>query len=222
MATIIRRDREDEVPAGDAVRPAVFTLSDMETQGESYVRVIRAEASKTVQEAKDQADAVRKAAEAEGRRAAETSINELLDRRIGEQMQTLRPALDAAVATIADSRGEWLDHWEKSAIRLAAAMAERIVRRELSQDPAITTEWVREALELTAGDAEVTVLLHPDDHKRIASQIGPLAESIGRIAKPRVVADPALSPGGCRVETKYGSVDQQLETQLERLQEELS
>jgi len=36
------------------------------------------------------------------------------------------------------------------------------------------------------------------------------------------VADPDITPGGCRVDTQFGSIDQQLETQLARIEEELT
>ena len=35
-----------------------------------------------------------------------------------------------------------------------------------------------------------------------------------------LVADPAITPGGCRVETRFGVIDQQFETQLARIEEE--
>jgi flagellar biosynthesis/type III secretory pathway protein FliH len=37
-----------------------------------------------------------------------------------------------------------------------------------------------------------------------------------------VVADESISPGGCRIETRYGEVDQQIEAQLRRIEEDLA
>ncbi|MFQ5550985.1 MAG: FliH/SctL family protein [Gemmatimonadales bacterium] len=37
-----------------------------------------------------------------------------------------------------------------------------------------------------------------------------------------IVADSAVSPGGCFVETEFGNIDQQFETQLARIEEELT
>lgn len=221
MATIIKSDGVDEAAAGDAVRPAVFTYSDMGAQGDDYVRAVKAEAAKAVQQANAEAAAIRTKAEEEGRRVAETAILELIDRRLADQMVTIRPALDAAIAQIVESRGDWLAHWEEATMRLAASIAERIVRRELTADPTILRASVRDALTLAAGCSEVTVFLHPLDHKRIAEHVGPLSESIERVATPRFVADESLEPGDCRVETEHGSIDQRVRTQLDRLVEEL-
>jgi flagellar assembly protein FliH len=37
----------------------------------------------------------------------------------------------------------------------------------------------------------------------------------------RIVADESITAGGCRVDTEFGSLDQQLEAQLARITEEL-
>ena len=37
-----------------------------------------------------------------------------------------------------------------------------------------------------------------------------------------VVADATIERGGCRVETRFGTIDQQFESQLKRIEEELT
>ena len=41
-------------------------------------------------------------------------------------------------------------------------------------------------------------------------------------AAAELAADENISPGGCRVETEHGSIDQQIEAQLARILEELT
>ena len=108
-------------------------------------------------------------------------------------------------------------------IALAAKMAERIVRRELvTPSPAISEAWLTEALTLAAGSSDLTVRLAPIDYEHLRGHAERLAESVGGLGEARFVSDEAISPGGCRVETRHGAIDQQLETQLDRLTEELS
>ena len=223
MATILKHD----VPATDsspdrAIRLATFTLSDMSVQGDEYVQAVRLEAAKAVQQANAEADAIRKQAEADGRAAAMAKIDELLDERLAKQMTTLGPALEKVVKELNDSKGEWLAQWEQAALGVAKAIAERIVRRELTTDPKLTLEWVREALTLAANCSEVTVLLNPAEHEGLRNEVESLAASIAKIATAHVEADDSISSGGCRVVTKHGSIDMQIETQLDRLAEELS
>ena len=115
-----------------------------------------------------------------------------------------------------DARQAWQRHWEQHALRVASAIASRIVRREIDKVPLITLDLVREALQLAAGNERITLRLHPDDQATLGDRVSTLAGELGSLAEVRVVADPAITSGGCRVDTEFGSIDQQLEAQLDR------
>ena len=55
----------------------------------------------------------------------------------------------------------------------------------------------------------------------LAGQIERLTKEFNRLAPLEIVADPSVSAGGCRLETQFGVIDQQFESQLARLREEL-
>jgi flagellar biosynthesis/type III secretory pathway protein FliH len=222
MATIIRRDDITEARSGRTVRAVAFDFTDMRGQADGYLTTVRHEAAKIVQQAHQQAEQIRRQAEAAGRHAAEKAIERILDEKVAKQMETLLPALRKLVTEIKDAKGQWLDEWEHSAVHVAAAMAERIIRRQLDRQPEIQLELVREALELAAGSAEVTLHLNPADHEHLGPQATRLAEALSPLAPATVVADPSISPGGCRVETKHGQIDQQIESQLRRIEQELA
>lgn len=222
MATIIRHDDVSETRAGTAVRPVAFDFADMTGQAGAYLSTVRREAAKIVQQAHQQAEQIRRQAEAAGRQAAEQAIERILDEKIAKRMETLLPALEKLVADIRDAKGQWLDEWEGSAVHVAATIAERVIRRQLDRQPEIKIELVREALELAAGSADVTVRLNPEDHAHLGPQVTRLAEALSPLGPASVVADPDVSPGGCRVDTKYGQIDQQIESQLRRIEQELT
>ena len=221
MATIIKRESQ-LFASGTELRNVAFDLADMTAQADVYLQEVRAEAAKIVQQAEKEAADIRQQAELAGKQAAEAAIERILDEKVAQQMKTLTPALSSAVQQIEDSRQDWLRHWESSATRLACAIAARIVRRELTAEPEIALEWVREALQMCAGAAEITVRLHPTDHETLGNQVSQLVEVFIPTAQANIVADSSLAVGGCRIETEFGAIDQQLETQLERLQQELS
>jgi flagellar assembly protein FliH len=220
MATIIKTESQ-AIPSGTPLRQVAYDLSDFSGQADSYLNQVRAEAAKIVMQAKQESERVRSQAEQAGRKAAEAAIEKILDEKVSKQMQTLTPALHEAVSQIVDSQADWQRHWEKSIVALACSLAKRIVRRELKNDPAISVEWIREALELASGAAEITVRLSPNDFETLRTQTEQLAAVFSPAATARVVADQAITVGGCRVETQFGSIDQQLETQLSRVAEEL-
>lgn len=197
-------------------------MSDMSGQADQYLDSVRSEAVKIVDQAKQEAAAVRKQAEQAGQQAAEAAIERILDEKVAKQMQTLTPALAAAVKQVEDSRQEWLQVWESRTVQLACSIAQRIIRRELGQQPELSLEWIAEALRLCSGTAQITVKLHPSDHATLGAQVTRLAEEFHPAAPANIVADEAVTAGGCRVETEFGSIDQQIETQLERVAQELS
>lgn len=222
MATIIKRGSQAEHPSGHAVRPIAFSFEQLEGRAEEYLESVRREAAKIVQQAHRDAEEVRRNAEVAGRKAAEQAIEKLLDEKITKQIKTLRPALEGVASQLADARGRWLSEWEASAVHLAARMAERILRHELSREPAAPLALVRESLELAAGSANITVHLSPDDCKHLSAASGEIVESLKQLAPAKIVADASVSPGGCLVKTEFGAIDQRIESQLARLEEELT
>jgi flagellar assembly protein FliH len=221
MATIIKPESSQR-HSGTAFRQVAYDLTDMAAAADDYLRGVRHEAAKIVEQSRRDAAVVRQQAEEAGRRAAEEAIERILDEKVAKQMKTLTPALQSAIEQIRDAKQEWRRYWESAATALAAAMAGRLVRGELTRRPEISLEWVREALELAAGSGEIAIHLHPDDCQILERQVQTLAEVMHPTATVRLVPDEAVSAGGCRIVTEFGSVDMQLETQLERIKQELS
>jgi flagellar assembly protein FliH len=216
MSTVIKAaDRSH------GVRSEAFNFDDLALQAEAYLRGIRVQAEQIVAKAAQDAVALRKAAELEGRRAGEQAIERLVDQKISKELETVLPALRTAVDDIARSKHGWLASWEQQAIRLSAAIAARICRRELSRQPEITLELVREALELAGTSARLRIYLHPNDQSALGRQLEQIVTEFSRLATAQIVADAQISRGGCRVETDYGVIDQQFEAQLKRIEEEL-
>ncbi len=221
MATIIKT-HGGQTASGPTLRGAAYDLTDMAAQADQYLAQIRAEAVKVVEQAQQEAAAIKQHAEAAGKKAAEAAIERILDEKVAQQMRTLTPALQAAAKQIEDAKQEWLRHWERTAISLAAAIAERLVRAELTRRPEITLEWVREALQLAAGSGDMMIQLAPADQSTLKKQVQQIASVFAPLAHVTVTASEGVTPGGCRVVTEFGVIDQQIETQLSRIKEELS
>jgi flagellar assembly protein FliH len=222
LATIIKRGSQAEVVSGTAVRPIAFSFEEMAGRADEYLESVRREAAKIVQQAHRDAEEVHRNAEAAGRAAAEAAIERLLEEKITKQMATLRPALQSVAHQLADARGRWLSEWEASAVHLAARMAERILRHELSREPQAPLALMRESLELASGSGSITIHLSPEDCRHLSAASGEIVESLKRLAPAKIMADASVSPGGCVVKTEFGEIDQRLESQLARLEQELT
>lgn len=215
MAGIIKAG-SPPVAKSDAAR--AFQFDDM---GESYLDRVKSEAAKIIAEARQEAVKIKAKAADEGKQAAIAAVESTLRTRLEQQLKSGLAALAQAAQKIAESRHAWQQHWETHATQLAAAMAQRLCRRELSRDPQIAVAWIREALEMAAGNAQITLRLNPADHSALAAQAERIAQQVAGLAPVRIVADPAITAGGCRVDTEFGSLDQRLESQLARITDEL-
>ena len=212
MPTIIRATDQNRATVGVA-----FNFDDMATQAQQYLDKVRAEAAEIIVQAQKDAAVVRQRAEKEGQQAAMASTEQMIQRQLGNVL----PALKKAVSDIQQSRQAWLAHWEATGLHVAAALAQRITRGELARRPEIPIELIREALQLAAGSPQVRLHLNPADHKALSEQVTLVMQEIGKLGDAQVVSDAAVTAGGCRVETRFGSIDQQFDAQLARIEEEL-
>jgi flagellar assembly protein FliH len=222
MAIIIPKDGPMESHRQRVAQPVAFSFADMHGQASEYLGMVRQEAAKLVQQAHRDAERIRRQAEVAGRKAAEVAAENILDEKVAKRMETLLPALEEVVRQIDDAKGELLSRWERSALTAITAIAERVIRRELAQQPEIALDLIAEALRLATGAADITLHVSPVDYEHMGSQIERLGATLGRLIPSQVVADAAVSVGGCRVETRFGEIDQQIESQLRRIEEELS
>jgi flagellar assembly protein FliH len=212
MATIIR--------AADASRSplAAFNFDDIAGQAALQLAQARIEAVEIVTRAETEADGIRRQAEEVGRAAARQEVEAIA----AAQMLPVLAALRQAVADLQDAKQQWLSHWESRAVRLAAAIAARVIRRQLQADPEITLALVREALELAAGSPTIRVHLNPQDYKLLGAEVRTMIDAMSSLGGAEVVSDATIGQGGTRVETRFGTIDQQIESQLERIEQELT
>jgi flagellar assembly protein FliH len=216
MATVIK--------SGGPIRAhesGAFNFDDMAAKANQYLEQVRAQAAQILAQAGADAAGIRARAEQEGKAAALKTLEQTVSERVAKHVATLTPAVRQAVVEIQQAKQTWLKHWESQAVRTAVAIAARVIRRELRQTPDITLALVREALELAAGSAQMQLQLNPNDHQALGAEVRQVIEVVGKLANVEVVASSAVSLGGCRVETRFGVVDQSVEAQLGRIEEEL-
>lgn len=217
MPSVIKTDDQNR-----AIQGVAFNFDDMAVKAAQYLEKVKLEAAQIVVEAKQEATAARQQAEAEGRRAAQQAVEQMVQKQLQQQLATLVPALRQAIQEIHHAKQAWLRHWEQSGVHLASAIAARVIRRELATQPEIPLKLIRDALELAAGSAQVRLHLNPADHTALLPQIQLLVKEISGLGPTEIAPDPAITAGGCRVETRFGTIDQQFDAQLARIEEELT
>jgi flagellar assembly protein FliH len=220
MATVIKAGKI--LPSGTVIHGTEFNFEDMSTQASAYLDTIQQKAAQILSQAQQQAKQTFLQAAERGRQSAFDAARKAAIDEMNTQWHTLLPVLQQAIDHTAQLRTNWLRQWERQVIQLALAVAERLVRGELSRRPTIAHEWIRETLELAASGERVTLRLNPAD----CEALGPLKDSLlsqfSNLAATDIIPDSHIESGGCRVETEFGHFDQQLTSQLGRIEEELA
>lgn len=129
----------------------------------------------------------------------------------------LQPVLERFTATIAELssyRARFRRDSEPELLRLALAVAKKILRRELTVDPHSLLGILKAALE-TINQAEVlSVRTAPED---VAQLTGRLA-GLGLPDQVEIIADRALERGSVILDTKRGQIDASVSTQLAEIE----
>ena len=121
------------------------------------------------------------------------------------------------VGALVRSVGEQLDALQQEMARAlavtATALARQVLRSELAVRPETVSQVAEQALDALLLSARHIVLrVHPDDHALIS------AGSVEAIAArgARLVADPLVARGGCRLESDIGLVDATIDERWRR------
>lgn len=100
---------------------------------------------------------------------------------------------------------------EKELVRLAISIATQIIRREIKMDAGQVVAAVKEAVRvLPLASQKISLHLHPDDAELVRSAL-----SLDEMSPPwRIIEDPLITRGGCKVDTEVSHIDATIENRL--------
>ncbi len=204
LRTEIAREKEEIL--GKA-RQEVATMKEKATQ---EVDKIKAAAQK-------EALAIKEKAAVEGR---EAGYQEGLATAKNEQLTNLTGAIEL-VGETQTSLAERLAASEAELLRLALAIAEKIVETELQTKPAQIVAIVRQALKKVETASKVQIRINPEELAFLEESQAALNATFSLPKQISLLADPAIDKGGCFIDTECGQVDARLQSRLELLTQEL-
>lgn len=132
----------------------------------------------------------------------------------------IQPALDQmcrAVQSLADLKTRLRREAESDVVKLAIAIARRILHRELTVDPAAMQALVRIALEKLGRQEVYRVRVHSSHEEAIRSCLSKMTTR-----KIEVLGDSTRESGSLVFETNRGKLDASVETQLEEIERGLA
>lgn len=117
-------------------------------------------------------------------------------------------------------REKFYESAEPEVIRLVLSIAEKVIGRAAAENSGLIKSVVHQALERALGD-RITVRLNPDDYKSVMAGEHEFRDVIDRTKRLMFREDEAIAKGGCIVETEVGTIDAQIETQMEAIRKAL-
>lgn len=193
-----------EIPAGDG-KPAASVSKEMEGAMQR-IRVLEQRIQELEAESTRRQETGRREGRAEGEKTG-------MEAAAG----ALQPVLERFTATIADLgsyRARFRRDSEPELLRLALAVARKILRRELTVDPHSLLGILKAALE-TINQAEVlSIRAAPED----AAQLSGRLAALDLPDEVEVIADRTLQRGSVILDTKRGQVDASVNTQLAEIE----
>lgn len=133
------------------------------------------------------------------------------------EMQAVLQKLGVAIQETVDLRPRLRREAEADLVRLAVAIARRILHRELNTDPEAIAGLVRVGLDKMRTQELTRVVVHPDHQ-------APVRDLLQRqgVSQVEIASDPAQERGAVLFQTNRGSLDLSLETQLREIERGLT
>jgi flagellar assembly protein FliH len=113
------------------------------------------------------------------------------------------------------ARQQYLHEIEPEVVRLALAVAARILRREAQMDPLLLSGAVRVALGQLASSTRVKLKV-PEGDLELWREAMALIPNSG--TRPEVISGEGMRLGDCLIETELGSVDLGVRAQLSEIE----
>ncbi|MBN1345968.1 MAG: hypothetical protein JXQ73_24975 [Phycisphaerae bacterium] len=225
------------IKANEMARPGKrhtgFELGDFIVEGRQIIQVARAKADQMLVETRAEAERLKT-------QAAEKGYGQGYQRGIEEgQADGHRQALEKAsaefearhvqLASACESLFREVDRRKRDLLMtanrdlivLAVAIAERVTKRIGVVDRRAVTDNLLGVIDLVGRTSDLVVEVNPADAETLEKFAASLVARRGELEHVEVRENDQVDPGGCIVRTRAGEIDARLETQLQRIAEEL-
>ena len=209
----------------DDVSPVSFEFRDAREECDREVAGLRSEAERYLATAREEAETIRVKAHEEARQQGLDEAADRIERLVDERADDLVEQKIGSVVSALETAGERLDDLQQRlaesheplVVRLAVAIAGKLLRTRLQARPETVRGMVAVALGQAAGSEPVELRLHPDDLE-LLNQDDTASGMPGGLV---LAADETIERGGCVVQLAQGEIDATLDTMLERIAAEL-
>lgn len=202
-------------------------LNETEHMVMELLQKVRDEAKTIISNAHEEAEVVREKVYEEATQIRETSHKEGYENGLKNAQEEIEAdrmlAIEQSQKLLEEARQTKLNMMkasESDMVRLAMAVAKKVIGGELTTNPNIIVNVLREALGFLDQPGNVTVYVNPQDVERIFKVME--TESFTDIGSNdmqiNIYADDRITAGGCMLESDAGSADSRLETRIANME----
>jgi flagellar assembly protein FliH len=194
----------------DALREEAEAIIDSAARdAQALIRQAQDSALDVIAQAKVRAVEIENEARTRGHDDGYAAGKAAADLELTEMAATMRELIESARA----QRREIIETAEPELVRLAMAIAERVIHQQIASDPNVVVENVRQALTRLISREMVTLRVNPADLETIRQYRDSIVTS-SDVEHLRIVEDQRVDHGGVVIETDAGTIDAKIATQL--------
>lgn len=210
-----------------------FSMKDIEEGARKMLLRARRQAEELLTAAQAEAEELKKAAHAEGliegrnegrMRGLEEGRASGHEQALDEgraQLTELLNTLAAMLAELDQSRRDLEAAGLSEVVGLALAVAQRVTKRQGCIDPEVLAANLAEAMKLVVHASDVRLAVHPAQRQILEQTLPRLRMQWPNLTHVELDEDETLALGGCRITTRHGQVNADLDAQLDRIIAEL-
>ena len=145
-----------------------------------------------------------------GLHEGDTSVRQ----QFGAEVSSTLARLARSIEEISGLRQRFRHEAEAEVVKLAVAIARRVLHRELTVDSDALLGVVKAALTKMDSRELHQIRIHPDHAAALQHNL----HQLGLPARVEVIADPGLEPGAVILDTARGALDASVQTQLSEIE----
>ena len=137
------------------------------------------------------------------------------------RLETVAESFVKSLEELAAFRGRLRDRYERELLELSLGIARKIVQQELAERPEIWLGMIRAAVRRAVDREHIVLRVPPALSVYLRDHLPELRASLDAVKELELAEDPALPPGGCVIESRFGEVDIGVEAQIEAVERAL-
>ncbi|MEW5768002.1 MAG: FliH/SctL family protein [bacterium] len=196
-------------------------VQEAQSRADRIVAEAKAKADEMVSSASKEKKTVLEEARVQGAQAGEKAGFEAGFKESAEKALGLIKRAEEVLLEAVHKRNEIIKEAEAEIIELVILLAERVIKTELTQNKEIIRGNVSAAVKRITGEGEITVKVNLSDLELTESRKEEFIAGLSGIEGIKIKIDPTITPGGCKIETNFGIIDAQIETQFDQVAEGL-